>query len=920
LLQSHRVTSGASPTLDIPSDIADDRFEYLVKWRGLSYKHCDWLPPDQIIADMPPNGKRKLVMYYRNFQQQQGVNPQFPAEYFDPQFAKVDRIIAMKAPTPKPSKEEEQRHRWVQGCRQVLSKVMQFKKNGVRFADMFQRPVDPDSDGVPDYLNVVTHPMDLGKVKSKLLSGVKEDQYGSVSDFCADVRLVFSNCRMYNTQEDNGVRVMGDALSTLLEIKQAKWAADEALRTAAAQDTEEQRAVENEGNDAECQFYVKWKGLSYTECTWEKESDIDDDHAVADFYRHQRLTTTTSASKLHSRHDGKAPKYTESPAFKNGHVNKLHPHQIDGLNWLLFSWANNRNCILADEMGLGKTIQSVAFLHHLSTREADFVNRPHLVVAPLSTLDHWRREIEGWTNLNCVVYHDSAGKKGRELLRAHEWFKPSSSSAGKRVPKVGVLVTTYEIAMHDCNELCEVDWGILVVDESQRLKNRLGRLFESLRRLKVGGTLLLSGTPLQNNLTELWTLLNFIEPDKFFDLDAFLGSYGALENAEDVAKLTTVIRPHLLRRLKQDVGLKIPKKEEILIDVELTTFQKQYYRALYDGNRDFLCQGLSNPNAGPGLMNLEMQLRKCCNHPFLLEGCRGRHAASVATKSKDAGGGGEVVAASPLDALVACSGKMVLLSKFFPKLKKEGHKVLVFSQMKRMLDLLEEFCQLMGYKHERIDGSVSGNLRQASIDRFSDPAQDRFVFLLSTKAGGVGINLTAADTVVIFDSDWNPQNDMQAQARCHRIGQTQAVKIFRLVTTRSYEATMFERASRKLGLEQAVFGHGIGTAATTAARGSQDGGSKAPTKAEIEQLLRRGAYGALQDDDQVHMDVYVYSFVPANSPVFNSVFSSLIIITSSVCVMCMRLWFEYQKHVMFSIYIYIYTYIHIYIYTYTCIF
>ncbi len=202
-----------------------------------------------------------------------------------------------------------------------------------------------------------------------------------------------------------------------------------------------------------------------------------------------------------------------------------------------------------------------------------------------------------------------------------------------------------------------------------------------------------------------------------------------------------------------------------------------------------------------------------------------------------------------IDSLVECSGKMVLLSKFFPKLKKEGHKILVFSQMTNMLDLLEEFCNLMGYKYERIDGSVRGNTRQASIDRFSDPSQDRFIFLLSTRAGGVGINLTAADTCVIFDSDWNPQNDIQAQARCHRIGQTQAVKIFRLITTNSYEATMFEKSSRKLGLEQAVFGHGIS---------NNDDKAGAPSKDEIELLLRHGAYGNFGDDKAAEERVRVF--------------------------------------------------------------
>lgn len=281
------------------------------------------------------------------------------------------------------------------------------------------------------------------------------------------------------------------------------------------------------------------------------------------------------------------------------------------------------------------------------------------------------------------------------------------------------------------------------------------------------------------------------------------------------------MRPHILRRMKEHVEKSIPKKEETIIDVELTTLQKKYYRALYERNRAFLTRGLENKNAGPVLLNLEMELRKCCNHPFLVKG----------VEIQEAHGGHD----DPLRIMIESSGKLVLLNKLLEKLKAEGHKVLLFSQMTRMLDILEQFSRTRGYVYERIDGSVRGNARQAAIDRFCDPDAGRFIFLLSTRAGGVGINLTAADTVVIFDSDWNPQNDIQAQARAHRIGQTQEVKVYRLLMRNTYEAAMFARASRKLGLEQAVLGRASG-------RG-------APTKEEVEMLLRHGAYGPLVDED-----------------------------------------------------------------------
>ncbi len=281
------------------------------------------------------------------------------------------------------------------------------------------------------------------------------------------------------------------------------------------------------------------------------------------------------------------------------------------------------------------------------------------------------------------------------------------------------------------------------------------------------------------------------------------------------------MRPHILRRMKEHVEKSIPKKEETIIDVELTTLQKKYYRALFERNRAFLTRGLDNKNAGPVLLNLEMELRKCCNHPFLIKG----------VEVQEAHGSSE----DTMRTLIESSGKLVLLSKLLEKLKAEGHKVLLFSQMTRMLDILEHFARSRGYVYERIDGSVRGNARQAAIDRFCDPEGGRFLFLLSTRAGGVGINLTAADTVVIFDSDWNPQNDIQAQARAHRIGQTQEVKVYRLLMRNTYEAAMFARASRKLGLEQAVLGRA--------------GGRGAPTKEEVETLLRHGAYGPLVDEE-----------------------------------------------------------------------
>lgn len=252
-------------------------------------------------------------------------------------------------------------------------------------------------------------------------------------------------------------------------------------------------------------------------------------------------------------------------------------------------------------------------------------------------------------------------------------------------------------------------------------------------------------------------------------------------------------------------------------------------------------------------MNIQMELRKCCNHPYLIAGVMEKEMDIIDdTMLKEVGYREDKVnwdsfeTRRVVDSMIPTSGKMVLLDKLLPKLKSEGHKVLIFSQMVTMLDLLEEFCECRKYNVERLDGRISGNDRQKGIDRFNNN-DDAFIFLLSTRAGGVGINLTAADTCIIFDSDWNPQNDIQAMARCHRIGQTKAVTIYRLITRKSFEAEMFDRASRKLGLEQAL----LGSRQFEGGEDDEDGeadGEKMGAK-EMEILLRQGAYAVLLDED-----------------------------------------------------------------------
>lgn len=406
-----------------------------------------------------------------------------------------------------------------------------------------------------------------------------------------------------------------------------------------------------------------------------------------------------------------------------------------------------------------KTLQTCAFIDILANK----LNRrgPFLVVAPLSTLEHWKREFNAWTGLNTIVYHGSAKNREqiRELEFAYEGDRPPkggvafNSSFLKKCHKncnskleklwmVQVVVTTPEmICTDDFVELTAVEWDAIVVDEAHRLKSHSSKLATNLRdhRFVFHHTLLLTGTPIQNNMTELWALLNVIDPNKFDDLNSFLEIYGNIKSKEGIDELHGNIRPYILRRLKEDVEKSVPPKEETLIEVELTTVQKQYYRALYEKNVQFLHRNKAKPLDGPSLNNLAMQLRKCCNHAFLLNG------VEVEMRDQEIKAG---TLTSEADFLVKCSGKLVLLDKLLPRLKSDGHRVLIFSQFKIMLDIIEDYLHERNFKAERIDGSITGKKRQMAIDRFQAVATNGkdvpFIMMLSTRAGGVGINLTAA--------------------------------------------------------------------------------------------------------------------------------------------------------------------------------
>uniref|UniRef100_A0A8C8SY38 Chromodomain helicase DNA binding protein 9 n=1 Tax=Pelusios castaneus TaxID=367368 RepID=A0A8C8SY38_9SAUR len=573
-------------------------------------------------------------------------------------------------------------------------------------------------------------------------------------------------------------------------------------------------------------YLVKWCSLPYEDSTWELKEDVDQ-AKIEEFEQLQ-------ASRPDSRRLDRPPpnswkKIEQSREYKNG--NQLREYQLEGLNWLLFNWYNRRNCILADEMGLGKTIQSITFLYEILLTG---IRGPFLIIAPLSTITNWEREFRTWTDLNVVVYHGSM--VSRQMIQQYEmYFRDSQGRIIRGTYRFQAIITTFEMILGGCPELNAIEWRCVIIDEAHRLKNKNCKLLEGLKLMNLEHKVLLTGTPLQNTVEELFSLLHFLEPLRFPAESTFMQEFGDLKTEEQVQKLQAILKPMMLRRLKEDVEKKLAPKEETIIEVELTNIQKKYYRAILEKNFAFLSKGAGQANV-PNLVNTMMELRKCCNHPYLIKGAEekilGEFRETYIPTAPD----------FHLQAMIQSAGKLVLIDKLLPKMKAGGHKVLIFSQMVRCLDILEDYLIHKRYLYERIDGRVRGNLRQAAIDRFSKPDSDRFVFLLCTRAGGLGINLTAADTCIIFDSDWNPQNDLQAQARCHRIGQNKAVKVYRLITRNSYEREMFDRASLKLGLDKAVL-------QSMSGRENSVGGIQQLSKKEIEDLLRRGAYGAIMDEE-----------------------------------------------------------------------
>ncbi|KAI0520640.1 hypothetical protein KFK09_008118 [Dendrobium nobile] len=527
---------------------------------------------------------------------------------------------------------------------------------------------------------------------------------------------------------------------------------------------------------------------------------------------YRRLLIAATEIVLSSDHgaDGSAPlNFAEL-----GVSGVLKPHQIEGVSWLIRRYELGVNVLLGDEMGLGKTVQAIAFLNYLKMQNIS--PGPFLVLCPLSITDGWFSEFNKFCQ-NLKVLQYVGDKEHRRALRRmmHEHLQKQSAlcNVGEAALNFDVLLTTYEMALLDQDFLSQIPWHYAVIDEAQRLKNPSSVLYRVLEQeYVIPRRLLMTGTPVQNNLSELWALMHFCMPAVFGTLEEFVSTFKDAgdsltgqnsEKAKEQFKiLKHVLKAFMLRRTKAMLiergTLTLPPLTEITVLVPFVSLQRKVYMSILRRELPALLSLSSGAYTHQSLQNIVMQLRKVCSHPYLFNGIEpepyveGEH-------------------------LVQASGKLTALDLLLKKLHADGHRVLIFAQMTHTLDILQDFLELRKYTYERLDGSVRAEERFVAIRNFSlnltgdviesqAKHNDAFVFIISTRAGGVGLNLVAADTVIFYEQDWNPQVDKQALQRSHRIGQINHVLSINLVTQNTIEEVIMRRAVKKLQLSNNVMG------------------------------------------------------------------------------------------------------------------
>ncbi|KAJ7900162.1 SNF2 family DNA-dependent ATPase [Mycena olivaceomarginata] len=739
--------------------------EYLVKWVDRSYRRTQWVPHMWLVSTNVTKLKNFLV---------DGSKVELLDEPVDETTADEDSPAQFQVV--------------------VESRDSSVKPGGAQKA-VVARPQDsvPDAERrIPPAWKTVDRVLDLllwrpqkksskkGKVakgKGKARSRIESDEDGSVSG--EDEISKERTAALDDGEEPSSV--FTESLEQWEERNKKKFAIEHAEEVA--------------------WIFVKWDDLTYDEATWDSPPRSDNPRYYPAFKT--ALSRFIASRKVFIPEGGKPAKHNrevqgyhrlrlenaseldlgQDPAFK------LMDFQVDGFNWLCDNWWNRQQCILADEMGLGKTVQIATFI---GKAIGEFGAKPALVVVPNSTITNWVREFERWApNLRVVPFYGEA--KARAVIKKYE-LSHAKKKKGCTSAKFHVLVTTYETLIgKDFTTVFKNQprWEILVVDEGQRLKSDSSLLFKKLNELNTLHRIIMTGTPLNNNIRELFNLMNFLDPAEWNDLEALAQKHEVL--TEDLVKeLHNRLRPYFLRRIKSQV-LKLPPKNEVIVPVSMAPLQKEIYRSILSHNLDIL-NGLTGPSKAYGaskgkLNNVLMHLRKCLQHPYLYE--EGIEPAGLPEQEAH-------------EKLIDASAKLRFLKALLPKLKARGHRVLLFSQFVIALNVIEDFLAGEGHRFLRLDGNTKSKDRQKGMDEFNREGSDVFIYLLTTRAGGVGINLFTADTVIIFDPDFNPHQDLQAIARAYRYGQKNTCLVFKLMVKNSAEERIVQVGKKKLVLDHLI--------------------------------------------------------------------------------------------------------------------
>ncbi|KZT58360.1 hypothetical protein CALCODRAFT_243762 [Calocera cornea HHB12733] len=742
--------------------------EYLVKWERRSFARAEWVPHAWLVAVSSAklknflDGGRKIELLA------EGGAVGFESS-------------SSGASGPEPD---------------ALSRIPEAWKRIDRLLDVrFWKPPPPPKKPKPK-----PAPR-RSKLKSKKRSAiVLSDSQDDISEFSDDIEEVDRNL----DPDEPRIAVMREGVEPQeKDIEDAQTRLNRLRR----QKGKQARLTEDDIKDlAWC--YIKWEDLGYDQATWDSPYSPDGSRfegmqRAFGIYLHgrdisHRPLTRTEIDQLDALYEteGKAKNITEQPEFAKG--GSLFPFQLQGVSWLWRQWWEKRSAILADEMGLGKTVQVITFLNLIHTR---FHVSPFLVVVPNSTITNWSREFAHWApNMHVTPYFGEAAS--RKVIREFEVFHTGradyNGESRKPEMRTDVIITTYETVTNGDRSVFNsvTRWEVLVVDESQKIKSDSSLIFKRLNQMNTAHRVLMTGTPLNNNIRELFNLMNFLDPETWNDLDRLEQEYAELDE-EKIKKLHTELKPYFLRRIKED-ELDLPARNEVIVPLSMSTLQKEVYRGLLSRNAELIGQIIGNISASTmknahikkgNLNNLLMELRKCLQHPYLVSHDLEPKGISEAELHR---------------ALVEASTKLVFLKSMLRQLKDRGHRVLLFSQFVIVLDIVEDFLIGEGFKFMRLDGNTKQSDRQKGLDQFNQEGSEYFIYLLSTRAGGVGINLTSADTVIVFDPDFNPHMDHQAIARAHRIGQTKPVLVFKLMVKDSAEEKIVQAGKKKLVLDHLI--------------------------------------------------------------------------------------------------------------------